>query len=68
MKSYFDRLGSVLKLNDKQVNTVYKKLAKWLPEATQLIENSFLKPNKKKAYKELITGRVKVFGLVIRKV
>jgi serine/threonine-protein kinase HipA len=47
---------------------VYKKLAKWLPEATQLIENSFLKPNKKKAYKELITGRVKVFGLVIRKV
>ena len=67
-KGYFDQLGAVLKLNDKQVNAIYKKLAKWLPEAIQMIENSFLKPAKQKAYKELITERVKVFGLVIRKV
>jgi serine/threonine-protein kinase HipA len=31
-KGYFDRLGAVLKLNDKQINAVYKRLQKWLPD------------------------------------
>lgn len=59
---YLDRLGTGLKLNDKQVNAVYKKLTKWLTESIQLIKNSFLKPKKQKGYIELITERVKVFG------
>ncbi len=60
-KAYFDRFGAVLNLNDKQINSVYKKLTKWLPDATQLIENSFLEADRQNAYKELITKRVKLF-------
>jgi serine/threonine-protein kinase HipA len=61
-KGYFDRLGAVLKLNDKQILSVYKKLGKWLPEAIQLIDSSFLSPDKQKAYIELITKRVRLFN------
>lgn len=60
-KAYFDRLGAVLKLNDKQINAVYKRLKKWLPEATQLIDSSFLDSDRQKAYKELIAERTKLF-------
>ena len=60
-KGYFDRLGAVLNLNDKQINGVYKKLTEWMPEATQLIENSFLETDRQKAYKEFITQRVRLF-------
>ncbi|HAQ37374.1 MAG TPA: HipA domain protein [Saprospirales bacterium] len=56
-KRYFDRLGAVLKLNDKQLNSVYKRLVKWLPKADQLIESSFLEPDRQKAYKKLIAER-----------
>jgi serine/threonine-protein kinase HipA len=57
-QGYFDRLGTVLKLNDKQMNAVYKRLVKWLPKAIQLIEMSFLTDDFKNSYKELITQRV----------
>ncbi len=60
-KGYFDRLGSVLKLNDKQINTVYKRLVKWLPKATLLIDDSFLDEERKDNYKELITKRTAMF-------
>jgi serine/threonine-protein kinase HipA len=61
-KGYFDRLGAVLKLNDKQINAVYKRLQKWLPKANQLIDRSFLTDDYKNRYKELITQRVKQFA------
>lgn len=60
-KSYFDRFGFVLKLNEKQINAVYKRLGKWLPKATQLIEMSFLTDDYKSAYNEMITHRVMKF-------
>ncbi|SEJ06532.1 serine/threonine-protein kinase HipA [Cyclobacterium xiamenense] len=60
-KGYFDRLGAVLKLNDKQIHGVYKRVSKWLPEATQLINYSFLDSNRQKAYKDLIMERVILF-------
>ena len=60
-KGYFDRFGASLKLNEKQVNGVYKRLQKWLPEANQLIERSFLDSARQKAYRELIDKRVKLF-------
>lgn len=60
-KGYFDRLGDVLKLNNKQINSVYKRLGKWLPEAVKLIDSSFLTTEKQKAYKEFVTERVKLF-------
>lgn len=60
-KGYFDRLGAVLKLNDKQINAVYKRLQKWLPDATDLIDRSFLDADRQKVYKELILERTKLF-------
>ena len=60
-KTYFDRLGIVLKLNTKQISSVYKRLQKWLPKAIQLIEASFLDDERKTEYKELVMSRVKTF-------
>jgi serine/threonine-protein kinase HipA len=62
-KGYFDEFGKVLKLNDKQIISVYRKLDSWLPRATQLIEVSFLNENYKTQYKELIAQRVRLFKL-----
>lgn len=66
-KGYFDRLGAVLKLNEKQINAVYRRLKKWLPEATDLINASFLNENFKSSYKTLITQRVGLFLLAPEK-
>ena len=60
-KGYFDRFAIVLKLNEKQINAVYKRLVKWLPEANQLIDISFLTEEYRMAFKELLTQRVKQF-------
>lgn len=60
-KGYFDRFGEVLKLNEKQINAVYKRLQKWLPDATRLIANSFLDYERKNAYVGLIADRVSLF-------
>ena len=57
-KGYFNRFGEVLRLNEKQINSVFKKLDTWLPKAIQLIDNSFLYNNTKLQYKNLITQRV----------
>jgi serine/threonine-protein kinase HipA len=61
-KSYFDRFANVLKLNEKQINAVYKRLVKWLPEATQLIDISFLTEENRIAYTNMVTKRVKQFA------
>jgi serine/threonine-protein kinase HipA len=60
-KGYFDRFGEILKLNNKQINSVYKKLDSWLLKAIQLIDDSFLNDVNKLQYKELITQRVNLF-------
>ncbi len=60
-KGYFDEFGRVLKLNDKQIMSVYRKLDSWLPRATQLIDISFLNENYKTQYKDLITQRSGLF-------
>lgn len=60
-KGYFDRLGAVLKLNDKQIRGVYKRVSKWLPEAIQMIESSFLEENMQLAYKDLLVERISLF-------
>lgn len=60
-KGYFDRLGKVLKLNDKQINSVYKRMQNELPQATQLIDASFLIEDFKNEYKALIIERTKTF-------
>lgn len=62
-KTYFDGLGEVLKLNNKQINRVYKRLQTWLPQATELIQASFLTANLKKDYIKLISQRTNIFSL-----
>lgn len=59
-KGYFNRFGEALKLNEKQINSVFKKLNTWLPIAIQLIDVSFLNDNNKVEYKNLITQRVNI--------
>jgi serine/threonine-protein kinase HipA len=61
-KGYFDRLGTVLQLNDKQISTIYKRLDVWLPKAIALINESFLNKEGKNAYTQLITQRSKIFN------
>lgn len=63
-KGYFDRLGSVLKLNDKQITTVYRRLEKWLTEALPMIESSFLDTERKEAYANLISNRARLFTTI----
>lgn len=60
-KGYFDQFGIFLKLNEKQINAVYKRLGKWLPEATRMIDRSFLTEDYKSTYKALISKRVTLF-------
>lgn len=61
-KGYFDCLGAVLKLNEKQINSVYKRLQVWLPHALQLTDRSFLEAARQKAYKALIAERTRLFA------
>ena len=61
-KGYFDQLGVLLKLNQKQINGVYKRIDAWLPKAIQLINASFLEEERKRDYKNLITERSKIFA------
>ena len=60
-KSYFDRFGAELDLNNKQINFVYKNIIEWLPAANQMIEDSFLNNANKIKYKKLIKERVSLF-------
>ncbi len=62
-KSYFDRLGVVLGITDKQMNAVYKRLIKWKPDAIELINQSFLDAQSKIDYTKLIIERVHIFTL-----
>lgn len=61
-KGHFDRLATVMTLNDKQTNAVYKRLKKWLPNALQMIDASFLDEERKAAYKEMIEERTRLFA------
>ncbi|WP_439506838.1 HipA domain-containing protein [Sediminibacterium sp.] len=60
-KAYFDRLGEVLELKEKQIGSVYIKLKPWLVNATYLIEKSYLQEVAKKAYIDLIAKRAAIF-------
>ncbi|HRG40006.1 MAG TPA: HipA domain-containing protein [Saprospiraceae bacterium] len=60
-KSYFERFGSSLNLNQKQITAVFRRLEKWLPLALELIDMSFLNIEHKETYKNLIYERVKIF-------
>lgn len=60
-KGCFDKFAEILKLNNKQINSVYKKLDNWLVKAIKLIDDSFLNDINKQQYTELIKQRVSLF-------
>lgn len=60
-RSYFDRFGEGLKLNGKQVTSVYNRLKKWLPNAQELIKKSFLSDENKSKYLNQIKERISLF-------
>ncbi|MFN9108562.1 MAG: HipA domain-containing protein, partial [Bacteroidota bacterium] len=60
-KGYFDRLGEGLKLNNKQIHGVYNRLKKWLPNAIELIQFSFLDEHRKSDYIKFISKRTGIF-------
>lgn len=63
-QGYFDRFGTTLKLNEKQIKASYKRIQKWLPKAIKLIDRSFLDQKHKKIYKELIAKRAQHFHVL----
>jgi serine/threonine-protein kinase HipA len=63
-KKYFDAFALNLKLNEKQINGVYKQFDKWLPKAAQLINNSFLSKDYKNEYLNTITKRLNQLGII----
>lgn len=58
---YFNRFAEVLGLNEKQIQTIYKRLKQWKPKALELIMNSFLNESNKLAYTALLEERIKLF-------
>lgn len=60
-KGYFDRFATGLKLNEKQRNVVYHRVGKWLPQAMELIEKSFLSDENKNKYGFLLNERAVIF-------
>lgn len=49
-RKYFERFASALQLNEKQINSVFKRISKWMPKAEKLIQESFLTEELKAAY------------------
>lgn len=57
-KKYFEQFAASLKLNKKQVASVFKRLDDWLPKATQLIESSFLSADLQDSYLQILLARM----------
>ena len=53
----FQQLAKSLKLNQKQVDNIFKRFQKAIPTVLDFINNSFLPEDKKIEYKELIQER-----------
>lgn len=57
-RSYFERFGDQLELNNKQIQSVFKRIEKWMPKAQLLINKSFLPKDLKLEYIEVISTQV----------
>ena len=57
-REYFERFGYQLGLNNKQIQSVLKRVQKWLPKAKQLIDKSFLPEDLKTGYMEIVSTQV----------
>jgi serine/threonine-protein kinase HipA len=61
-KGHFERFGTGLGLNEKQIEGVFKRFVKNKPLAIQWIDDSFLSDNFKEKYKELLEQRYLVLA------
>lgn len=57
---HFQRLGTKLELNNKQVNKVFERFDAFKPTAINWIENSFLSEEFKVKYVDLMTSRYQI--------
>lgn len=57
-RAYFERFGDQLKLNHKQIQSVFRRIEGWLPKAQQLINKSFLPEDLKVEYLEVVVTQV----------
>jgi len=62
-KEHFERLGKGMRLNDKQIQGVFKRMAKNKDLAFRWIEKSFLSEELKEAYKNILNLRYTQLGL-----
>ena len=56
-RAHFERFGKGLELNEKQIQGVFKRMAKHKPMAIGWIDNSFLSDEMKAAYKNVLEIR-----------
>ena len=61
-KDHFERFGENLDLNNKQVESVFKRFIQNKPVAIEWIEKSFLSDNFKEWYKDLLEQRYAVIA------
>lgn len=63
-RKHFEQLGEALCLTEKQVSGIFKRMIKNKPSAIDWIERSFLSPEKKEDYREVLDARYRQMGLV----
>ena len=59
-REHFERLGTKLDLNSKQIKGVFNRFLKGKPIALQWIENSFLSDEFKERYAKLLEKRYSI--------
>ncbi len=59
----FSSLAANLGLNEKQVENVFKRFSKAIPESHTAIEHGFLPKDKAEEYRQLLAGRAERLGL-----
>ena len=60
----FNLLATNLGLNKKQRQNIFKRFSKTIPETSAIIDRSFLPDKKAKEFKQLITSRAALLGLL----
>ncbi len=62
-REHFVQFGEGLGLNDKQIKGAFKRIEKNIPKAIEYIEQSFLSPEMRHDYLNVILKRVELLGL-----
>lgn len=63
-REHFERFGTFMKLNSKQINGVFKRFEKNKPIAINWIKNSFLSKELQDQYMALLQSRYQILGML----